>query len=176
MLPTGLNITSARLFDGALFQTVANSPNHSSTCSGDTLGRRVVSLDRKCLGRIPAAELFRRSCCPEAFSIRRLEGRRWQWRALIWSYDRQLACMDMARTPQPPGIAPLKPPGRIESRKSAATGVSFRIFTPFASVEALRRRGQRQSTASSPFIPSKFSLPAWVPARSILCASNPKWE
>src|ERR1700738_1725038 len=28
---------------------------------------------------------------PEAFSIRRLEGRRWQWRALLWSYWRELA-------------------------------------------------------------------------------------
>ena len=48
-------------------------------------GRIVVSLDRKCLG---ASRRIHPSCshgCPGAFSIRRLEGRRWQWLALLWS-------------------------------------------------------------------------------------------
>jgi hypothetical protein len=31
--------------------------------------------------------------CSEAFSIRRLEGRRWQWWALLWSCGRDSASM-----------------------------------------------------------------------------------
>jgi len=47
--------------------------------------RKVVSLDRKCVGASSRIRARSRRCCPEAFSIRRLEGRRWQWRALLWS-------------------------------------------------------------------------------------------
>jgi MFS family permease len=45
----------------------------------------VVSLDRKCFGASPRSSTLFGRWCPEAFSIRRLEGRRWQWRTLLWS-------------------------------------------------------------------------------------------
>src|ERR1700733_3303289 len=55
--------------------------SHGSLTRKWAHGRVVVSLDRKCLGA------GFRGCwrCSEAFSIRRLEGRRWQWWALLWS-------------------------------------------------------------------------------------------
>src|SRR5271165_2213533 len=53
----------------------------SPTTALEPNGCIVVSLDRKCLG----AGWLVRERCSEAFSIRGLEGRRWQWRALLWS-------------------------------------------------------------------------------------------
>lgn len=72
-------------------------PIHWPTTALTPHGRIVVSLDRKCFGASSRIQARPRRCCPEAFSIRRLEGRRWQWRALLWSYDCQLACMVVAK-------------------------------------------------------------------------------
>jgi hypothetical protein len=62
----------------------AKSQRHSPTMKRNPLGRKVVSLDRKCLG----AGFSGCWGCSEAFSIRRLEGSRWQWWALLWSRGR----------------------------------------------------------------------------------------
>jgi len=62
----------------------------------------VVSLDRKCVGAGPGSETHMPRCCPEAFSIRRLEGRRWQWRALLWIQGRELGWMGRAKRLEEP--------------------------------------------------------------------------
>jgi hypothetical protein len=74
-------VPATTLISVAADGTTANGGNPAITPDG----RYVVSLDRKWLGANPAATPFCCSCCPEAFSIRRLEGRRWQWWALLWS-------------------------------------------------------------------------------------------
>ena len=43
------------------------------------------------IGNASGQDVERARNCSEAFSIRRLEGRRWQWWALLWSYGRDSA-------------------------------------------------------------------------------------
>jgi hypothetical protein len=57
------------------------------------LGRIVVALIGNASG--PGAEGAIN--CSEAFSIRRLEGRRWQWWALLWSCVRELASVNAGK-------------------------------------------------------------------------------
>jgi len=62
---------------------------------------RHLHMDEKSLALIgnasgPGAEGA--TNCSEAFSIRRLEGRRWQWWALLWSCGRDSAQVNAGRS------------------------------------------------------------------------------